>query len=112
MGILDERKGDMAPNTLESLEASQETKYALDEEHKFRLNAQAVALFGQWVAGQLARGESYVAALSADFSAHGLQHVMEKVLSDFRAAGIETTEHHLENQFALHVSEAAKSLSA
>jgi hypothetical protein len=38
--------------------------------------------------------------------------VLRKVKKDFDAAGIEMTEHHLENEYGLHLAAAKKALAA
>jgi hypothetical protein len=97
----------------DSREKSFENKYAKDEEFRFRVNAKAVKLFGLWAAAQLGRADAEAYAdevVDADFDEPGIQDVLRKVKKDFAGKGIETTEHHLENQFKVHLAAAMKAL--
>jgi hypothetical protein len=101
----------MTPNTFEQREQAMENKYARDEEFRFKVDGHAVKLFGLWSAKQLGKGASYADELISDFGKKGIEAVIERVLKDFSAKGIETTEHHLRNQYGIHLEEAKRALS-
>ena len=74
-----------------------ETKFAHDEEMKFRIAARRNKLLGQWAARQMglneAETESYAKdVVRSDFEEAGDHDVIRKVLGDLTAAGIECDE--------------------
>ena len=74
-----------------------ETKYAHDEEMKFRVIARRNKLLGEWAARKLGLSQeetdSYAKdVIRADFEDAGDGDVIRKVLGDLTAAGIETDE--------------------
>ena len=84
-----------------------ETKFAHDEEMKFRITARRNKLLGQWAARQMglneAETESYAKdVVRSDFEEAGDHVVIRKVLGDLTAAGVdcdeETLAHALRNK--------------
>jgi len=74
-----------------------ETKFAHDEEMKFRITARRNRLLGEWAARQMglseAETESYAKdVVRADFEEAGDDDVIRKVLGDLTSAGVETDE--------------------
>ena len=74
-----------------------ETKFAHDEDMKFRITARRNRLLGEWAARQMgltdAESESYAKdVIRADFEEAGDNDVIRKVLGDLTAAGIESDE--------------------
>ena len=74
-----------------------ESKFAHDEEMKFRITARRNRLLGEWAARQMglsdAESESYAKdVVRSDFEEAGDHDVVRKVLGDLTAAGIETDE--------------------
>ena len=74
-----------------------ETKFAHDEEMKFRIAARRNKLLGQWAARQMglneAETESYAKdVVRSDFEEAGDHDVIRKVLGDLTAAGIDCDE--------------------
>ena len=74
-----------------------ETKFAHDEEMKFRIIARRNRLLGQWAARQMqlseAEAESYAKdVIRSDFEEAGDHDVVRKVLGDLTAAGVECDE--------------------
>jgi hypothetical protein len=74
-----------------------ESKFARDEEMKFRIIARRNRLLGEWAARQMglsdAETESYAKdVVRADFEDAGDHDVVRKVLGDLTAAGIEVDE--------------------
>ena len=74
-----------------------ETKFAHDEDMKFRITARRNRLLGEWAARQMgltdAESESYAKdVIRADFEEAGDNDVIRKVLGDLTGAGIEIDE--------------------
>lgn len=74
-----------------------ETKFAHDEEMKFRIIARRNRLLGEWAARQMglsdAETESYAKdVIRADFEEAGDDDVIRKVLGDLTAAGVDCDE--------------------
>jgi len=74
-----------------------ETKFAHDEELKFRVIARRNRLLGEWAAGKMGLSEAETASYAkdvvrADFEEAGDGDVIRKVLGDLTSAGIETSE--------------------
>src|SRR5215213_2414784 len=74
-----------------------ETKFAHDEEMKFRITARRNRLLGEWAARQMglteAEGESYAKdVIRADFEEAGEEDVIRKVLGDLTSAGVDCDE--------------------
>ena len=74
-----------------------ETKFAHDEEMKFRITARRNRLLGEWAARQMglseAETESYGKdVVRADFEEAGDEDVIRKVLGDLTAAGVDTSD--------------------
>ena len=83
--------------TFNDRERAFESKFAHDEEMKFRITARRNKLLGQWAARQMglsdAEAESYAKdVVRSDFEEAGDHDVVRKVLGDLTAAGIETDE--------------------
>jgi hypothetical protein len=77
-----------------------EQKYKHDKELEFKVNARRNKLLGVWAAQELGLPDSEVeayakAVVMADFARPGDQDVVDKVLADFKARGIEMSEHRL-----------------
>ncbi len=74
-----------------------ETKFAHDEEMKFRITARRNRLLGEWAARRMglseAESESYEKdVVRADFEEAGDNDVIRKVVGDLTAAGIDCDE--------------------
>ena len=74
-----------------------ETKFAHDEEMKFRVLARRNRLLGEWAARKMGLSEeetqSYAKdVVRADFEEAGDEDVIRKVLGDLTSAGIETSD--------------------
>jgi hypothetical protein len=74
-----------------------ETKFAHDEEMKFRIVARRNRLLGEWAARLMglseAEAESYAKdVIRADFEEAGEEDVIRKVLGDLTAAGCDCDE--------------------
>ena len=77
-----------------------EAKYKHDQETQFKVTARRNKLLGLWVAEQMGltgpQAEEYAKSIvAADFEKPGDQDVVTKILADFKAKGIEMSEHRL-----------------
>ena len=84
-------------STFDDRERAFETKFAHDEEMKFRIIARRNKLLGQWAARQMglseAETESYAKdVVRSDFEEAGDHDVVRKVLGDLTAAGVDCDE--------------------
>jgi hypothetical protein len=83
--------------TFDDRERAFETKFAHDEEMKFRITARRNRLLGHWAARQMGLSEveadSYAKdVVRSDFEEAGDHDVVRKVLGDLTAAGIDSDE--------------------
>ena len=74
-----------------------ESKFAHDEEMKFRLVARRNRLLGEWAARKMGLSEAETESYSkdvirADFEEAGDEDVIRKVLGDLTAAGVEASD--------------------
>ena len=74
-----------------------ETKFAHDEEMKFRIIARRNRLLGEWAARKLGLSDEETTSYAkdvvrADFEEAGDEDVIRKVLGDLIGAGIEVTD--------------------
>ena len=74
-----------------------ESKFAHDEEMKFRITARRIRLLGEWAARLMgltdAEAESYAKdVVRSDFEEAGEHDVIRKVLGDLTAAGVDMDE--------------------
>lgn len=77
-----------------------ESKFAHDEEMRFRITARRNRLLGQWAARQMGLSEAETDAYAkdvvrSDFEEAGDHDVIRKVLGDLTAAGIDCDEEEL-----------------
>lgn len=75
-----------------------ENKFKHDEEFKFKATARRNKLLGLWAAGLLELGAAEAQAyaqevVKSDFERPGDDDVLEKVLGDLQANGVDTSEH-------------------
>jgi hypothetical protein len=92
-----------------------ETKFAHDEEMKFRLVARRNRLLGEWAANKMglseAERESYTKdVIRADFEEAGDEDVVRKVLGDLTSAGIDTSDDEIRQALQHNASEAKRQL--
>jgi hypothetical protein len=83
--------------TFDDRERAFETKFAHDEEMKFRITARRNRLLGHWAARKMGLSEveadSYAKdVVRSDFEEAGDHDVVRKVLGDLTAAGIDCDE--------------------
>jgi len=83
--------------TFNDRERAFESKFAHDEEMKFRITARRNRLLGEWAARQMGLSEAEAASYAkdvvhSDFEEAGDHDVVRKVMGDMTAAGIECDE--------------------
>lgn len=92
-----------------------ESKFAHDEEMKFRVLARRNRLLGEWAARKMglseAEGESYAKdVVRADFEEAGDEDVIRKVLGDLTGAGVETSDGEIRQMLEHKTVEAKRQL--
>lgn len=103
--------------TLSDMERAYETKYSHDLEADFKAIMRRNKLLGLWAAEQMgitgANAEAYAReVIEADFIQAGHADVVEKVMKDFVAKGVNVTTHILERMMADLLLKAKEQLSA
>ena len=83
--------------------SAEESRYALDQELRFKANARRNKLLGLWAAEKLGKAGEAASAyaievVKADFEAPGDEDVFRKVRGDFDKAGVEMTDHQIQRQ--------------
>ena len=92
-----------------------ESKFAHDEEMKFRLIARRNRLLGEWAAAKMGLSEEETSSYAkdvvrADFEEAGDEDVIRKVLGDLTAAGVETSDAEIRQTLEHKVAEAKRQL--
>lgn len=92
-----------------------ETKFAHDEEMKFRLIARRNRLLGEWAARKMGLSEAEMQSYAkdvvrADFEEAGDEDVIRKVLGDLTAAGVETDDAEIRQCLEHKTAEAKRQL--
>ncbi|WP_062229052.1 DUF1476 domain-containing protein [Aureimonas frigidaquae] len=77
-----------------------ESRYAHDQELRFRVEARRNKLLGLWAAEKLglsgAEADAYALdVVKADLQSHGDADVQAKIVADFAAAGVTQSEHQI-----------------
>ena len=90
-----------------------ESRYAHDQELKFRIEARRNRLLGLWAAEKLGKvGEDAALyakeVVEADFEKAGEEDVFEKIRRDFDAAGVTQSDHQIRRNMAEYLVEAEK----
>ena len=101
--------------TFDDRERAFETKYAHDEELRFRVIARRNRLLGGWAARLMglsdAEADAYAKdVIRADFEEAGDEDVIRKLLGDLTAAGIETDESKIREALAHKEAEARRQI--
>ncbi len=97
-GYLGRRIQENPMNTFEDRKKGQESKFAFDEEMRFKATARRNKLLGRWAAEKMGLSgdavESYAKdVVAADFEEAGDDDVVRKVLGDFKAKNVDQSEH-------------------
>ena len=101
--------------TFDDRERAFETKFAHDEELRFRVIARRNRLLGQWAARLMglsdAEADAYAKdVIRADFEEAGDEDVIRKLLGDLTAAGIETDDSKIREALAHKEAEARRQI--
>ncbi len=77
-----------------------EDKFKHDQELQFRVTNRRNKLLGLWAAAQLGKAgedaDSYAKdVVMSDFQAPGDDDVIQKIMADFKAAGVDQSEHRI-----------------
>ncbi|MSP66765.1 MAG: DUF1476 domain-containing protein [Alphaproteobacteria bacterium] len=99
--------------TFEKREQSEEARWSHDKDVQFRARSRRNKLFGLWAAELLglsaAAAETYAKeVVIADFDRPGDGDVVDKVLRDLKAKGIDMSEHRLQRRMDELLAEARK----
>ena len=101
--------------TFDDRERAFETKFAHDEELRFRVIARRNRLLGQWAAKLMGLSEAEADAyakdvIRSDFEEAGDEDVIRKVLGDLTGAGVETDEAKIREAIAHKEVEARRQI--
>ena len=101
--------------TFDDRERAFETKYAHDEELRFRVIARRNRLLGQWAARLMglsdAEADAYAKdVIRADFEEAGDEDVVRKLLGDLTAAGVETDDSKIREALSHKEAEARRQI--
>lgn len=91
-----------------------ETRFAHDEELRFKAIARRNRLFGQWAAEKLGKTDVDAYAkevVRADFAEPGDDDVLRKVKADLNAAGVATSDAELRSKMSELLLTAAEQLT-
>jgi hypothetical protein len=94
---------------MQDREKAFESKFALDEELKFKAEARRNKLLGFWAAELLGKSDPAAYAkevVAADFEEAGHEDVVRKIRADFDAAGIALTDDEIRRKMLELLSEA------
>lgn len=103
--------------TFDDRENTFEKKYAHDEELRFKVAARRNKLLGHWAAEQLGKSgadaEAYAKeVILADLKDVGDDDVLQKVLADLTAGGVDTNAEKLRKKMDALLDEAKRGLMA
>jgi len=92
-----------------------ENKFAHDEEMRFKASMRRNKLVGLWAAGEMGLSgedaEAYAKdVIKADFEEVGQADVVRKLLQDFRAKGVDISEHRIERKMQDCMDEARRQI--
>jgi hypothetical protein len=98
-------------------EKSFEQKFRHDSELEFKISARRNKLLGLWVAGQMGlsgeEAEAYAkTVVMADLEKPGDEDVVEKVMADVKAKGVDLSEHRLRKRMTELLAEARAQVMA
>lgn len=98
-------------------EKSFEQKFRHDSELEFKISARRNKLLGLWVAGQMGlageEAEAYAkTVVMADLEKPGDEDVVEKVMADVKAKGVDLSEHRLRKRMTELLAEARSQVMA
>ena len=93
-----------------------EAKFKMDQEREFKVNARRCKLVGLWAAEKMGiTGEEAAAyakeVVISDFERPGQDDVVEKLMADLTAKGLDISEQTVRNEMERFYEEAAKQIS-
>ena len=94
-----------------------ENKFKHDEELRFKATARRNRLLGEWAGGLMGMSGDEVVAyakevVKSDFERPGDDDVLEKVLGDLQAKGVDSSEHIVRKHMDDLMSEAVRQIEA
>ncbi len=94
-----------------------ESRYAHDQEKKFKIESRRNRIFGQWAAGKLGKSgadaDAYVQeVVKASFARAGDEDIVEKVEGDFRAGGVDLSADDIRRELETSFVEAERQVNA
>ena len=97
--------------SLNDRERDFESRYAHDQELRFRIEARRNKLLGLWAAEHLGKSGDDAKAyaqevIKADFLEPGDDDVFQKIRKDFDAAGVQQSDHQIRQRMAQFLGEA------
>ena len=103
-------------NGFDNREKGFEAKYSVDQELEFKVIARRNRLLGAWAAEQMGLSgeavDSYAKeVVAADFEKPGQDDVVEKLLADMTAKGVDISEHLIRVEMDRCYEEAARQIS-
>jgi hypothetical protein len=102
-------------STFDDRERAFESRFAHDEEMKFRILARRNRLLGEWAARQMGLSEDETDAYAkdvvrADFEEAGDEDVIRKLLGDLTAAGVDCDDATIREQLGHKSVEASRQI--
>jgi hypothetical protein len=103
--------------TFDDREQAFENKFKHDQELQFRVYARRAKLIGLWAAEQMGiTGEDAEAygklIVNVDFEEPGHRDIVRKLLADFKAKGVDISEHRIEKEMDILLEKARQQLQA
>ena len=110
------RSGDFVMTTFDKRKDAFESKFAHDEELRFKAEARRNKLLGTWAAGLLGIAGTEVndyvrAIIDADFESAGDEDVFKKLRQDFDAAGVDQSDHQIRRTMEEMLGRAVEEVS-
>lgn len=100
-------------STMSDREKAFESKFALDQELKFKAEARRNKLLGLWAAGLLGRTDADAYArdvVASDFVEAGDEDVFRKIRADFDAAGVTVSDTDLRSKMLELLAQAIEQI--
>lgn len=107
----------MPMTTFDERERAFENKFQHDQDLMFRIRARRDKLAGQWAAGLLgltgADADAYARQiLDADIGTAGPHHIRTRLIDDFRAKGVDISDHRVDKELEDILETAHKQVTA
>ncbi len=102
-------------STLNERQAAFESKFAHDEQLKFRAEMRRNKLVGLWAASLLGKADAEAYAkevVASDFEEAGSEDVVRKISADFAAAGVTQSADDIRDKMMELLSEAIRQVEA